>query len=97
MRRPLILLTFLALSVAMLQAAPVAARQPLSLGVSSQSSTDLAAVDPMLALERIRARQQSEHAFAQIDQGASWYRDASSAGTVGAGLLALGRWLSKKV
>jgi Zn-finger nucleic acid-binding protein len=58
---------------------------------------ELAAVDPMLALERIRARRESERAFAQIDQGASWYHDASSAGTVGAGLLALGRWLSRKV
>lgn len=61
------------------------------------ADVDLAEVDPMLALERLKARRQSEHAFAQIDQGASWYRDASSAGTVGAGLIALGRWLSRKV
>lgn len=61
------------------------------------ADVDLAAVDPMLALDRIKARQQSERAFAQIEQGASWYRDASSAGTVGAGLLALGRWLNRKV
>lgn len=61
------------------------------------ADVDLAEVDPMLALERIRARRQSEHAFAQIDQGASWFREASSAGTVGAGLIALGRWLSRRV
>jgi hypothetical protein len=61
------------------------------------ADTDLSDVDPMLALDRIRARRQSEHAFAQIEQGDSWYRDASSAGTVGAGLIALGRWLSRKV
>lgn len=61
------------------------------------ADVDLAQVDPMLALDRLRARRQSERAFAQIDQGASWYRDASTAGTLGAGLLALGRWLNKKV
>lgn len=61
------------------------------------ADVDLAEVDPMLALDRIRARRQSEHAFAQIEQGAAWYRDASSAGTVGAGLIALGRWLSRRV
>jgi len=61
------------------------------------ADVDLAAVDPALALERIRARRQSERAFTEIEQGASWYHDASSAGTVGAGLLALGRWLNRKV
>lgn len=54
-------------------------------------------VDPMLALERVRARKQSEQAFAEIERAGSWYRDASSAGTVGAGLLALGRWLGRKI
>lgn len=58
---------------------------------------EAATVDPALALERARARRESEQAFADIGHGSSWYRDASSAGTVGAGLIALGRWLSRRV
>ena len=60
------------------------------------ASNDLKSVDPMLALERVRARGESERAFNEIEQY-TWYSDATSAGTVGAGLLALGRWLSKKL
>jgi hypothetical protein len=61
------------------------------------ADAELATVDPMLALERVRARRESERAFAEIGESGSWYHDAASAGTVGAGLIALGRWLSKKV
>jgi hypothetical protein len=61
------------------------------------ADTDLAEVDPMLALDRIRARRESERAFDELDHRSSWYQDASSSGTVAASLTALGRWLSKKV
>ena len=61
------------------------------------ADTELAEVDPTLALDRLRARRQSEHAFSEISRDTSWYQDAVSAGTVGAGLMALGRWLAKKV
>jgi hypothetical protein len=57
----------------------------------------VAETDPALDLARLRARRESERAFADNEQGSSWYHDAASSGTVGAGLLALGRWLSKKV
>lgn len=57
----------------------------------------VATVDPTLAIDLMRARRQTEQAFSQIEQEASWYRDAAAAGTVGAGLMALGRWLSRKV
>lgn len=60
------------------------------------ASHELKSVDPMLALERVRARRESERVFDEIEQN-TWYSDATSAGTVGAGLLALGRWLSKKL
>lgn len=60
------------------------------------ADADLAEVDPMLALDRIRAHRESERVFSAFEHRASWYRDASSAGTVAASLAALGRWLSKK-
>jgi hypothetical protein len=61
------------------------------------ADSELTGVDPTLALDRLRARRQSEQAFSEISRDASWYQDAVSAGTVGAGLMALGRWLGKKV
>ena len=67
--------------------------------IESLRSADATAaeVDPALELHRQRARRESERAFAEIDQSASWYHDAAASGTVGAGLLALSRWLGKKV
>jgi hypothetical protein len=50
-------------------------------------------IDPALPLELLRARRQTEALFAQAAMGNDWYRDVSSAGTVGAGLMALARWL----
>jgi hypothetical protein len=44
-RRALILLPVVALALMVLATSSVAARQPVALGVSSQSSTDLAALD----------------------------------------------------
>lgn len=55
-----------------------------------------AVVDPAVVLNRERARREVERAFAQFERDPSWYRDASAAGTVGAGLIALGKWLGKK-
>ena len=54
-------------------------------------------VDPALALNRERARRDTEQAFASFERAPSWYAESSSLGTVGAGLAALGRWLKRKV
>ncbi len=53
------------------------------------------AVDPALPLELLRARREVETAFASFERDASWFGDVSSAGVVGAGLMALARWLGK--
>lgn len=50
-------------------------------------------VDPAVALNRERARREVERAFAQFERDPSWFSDSSAAGTVGAGLIALGKWL----
>jgi uncharacterized protein YbaR (Trm112 family) len=51
-------------------------------------------VDPGLPLALARARQETEAAFANLPHDPAWLRDASSAGLVGAGLLAVARWLN---
>ncbi len=55
-----------------------------------------AVIDPAVVLNRERARREVERSFAQFERSPSWYSDASAAGTVGAGLMALGRWLGGK-
>ena len=61
-----------------------------------EADATAATIDPALPLELLRARRQTEAAFAEADMGPAWYRDVSSAGTVGAGLMALARWLGRK-
>jgi hypothetical protein len=43
----------------------------------------------------MRARREVETAFASFEREPSWFGEVSSAGVVGAGLLALARWLGK--
>ncbi|HVO10374.1 MAG TPA: zf-TFIIB domain-containing protein [Vicinamibacteria bacterium] len=52
-------------------------------------------VDPGLPLELLRARREVETAFASFEHQPRWLEDVSSAGVVGAGLMALARWLGK--
>jgi hypothetical protein len=54
-----------------------------------------APIDPALALNRERARREVERSFAQFERNESWVSDVPAAGTVGAGLRALARWLGK--
>lgn len=53
-------------------------------------------LDPALPLALARARRQTEQAFAGLEQGDEWWRDASANGVVGAGLAALARWLRQQ-
>jgi len=52
-------------------------------------------VDPALPLALERARRESRAAFDAIEGTDIWFRDASRAGLVGAGVLALTRWLKR--
>jgi hypothetical protein len=52
-------------------------------------------VDPMLPLLLARARGEVETAFASFERGPGWFDDVSRSGLVGAGLVALARWLGK--
>lgn len=56
----------------------------------------LASVDPAVVLNAAAARMQVERAFSQFEgRSSSWWDDVPTAGTVGAGLIALGKWLGK--
>lgn len=52
-------------------------------------------VDPTLPMALVHARQQAERAFRELEDGDDWWREASSAGMVSAGLAALSRWLRR--
>lgn len=52
-------------------------------------------LDPALPLELARARREVEVAFSGLDRDQGWFRDASSAGLVGAGLIAVAKWLKR--
>jgi hypothetical protein len=52
-------------------------------------------VDPALPLELERARREVETAFASFERRSDWFGEVSTSGLVGAGLLALARWLGK--
>lgn len=52
-------------------------------------------IDPALPLELARARREVDEAFASIEGSTDWWRDASSAGLVEAGLSAVVRWLKR--
>ncbi|HEY6554354.1 MAG TPA: zf-TFIIB domain-containing protein [Vicinamibacteria bacterium] len=60
-----------------------------------QADQPARSVDPALPLAMIRARREVETAFASFEREPSWFGEVSSAGMVGAGLLALARWLGK--
>src|SRR5690606_9253230 len=62
-----------------------------------QNADSGASVDPAMPLALERARRDVEQAFSQFERNPSWYQDASTAGTVGAGLMALGRWLRQRL
>jgi hypothetical protein len=53
-------------------------------------------IDPALPLNLARARREVEEAFAG-QQDAAWFGDVSSSGLVGAGLIAVARWLKRNV
>ena len=50
-------------------------------------------VDPALPLELLRARRETERAFEGIEHDALWWQNVSTSGIVGAGLLAVAKWL----
>jgi uncharacterized protein YbaR (Trm112 family) len=50
-------------------------------------------VDPALPLELLRARRETERAFEGIERDALWWQNVSTSGIVGAGLLAVAKWL----
>lgn len=52
-------------------------------------------VDPALPLQLERARREVETAFASFERQPGWFGDVSESGLVGAGLVALARWLSR--
>lgn len=52
-------------------------------------------IDPALVLSRERARREVQHAFAQFEQGESWFTDIARTGTVAVGLRALAQWLGR--
>ena len=60
-----------------------------------QRASEPRPVDPALPLELARARRDAEAAFAPFDSGPDWWKDASSAGLVEAGISLVARWLKK--
>lgn len=53
------------------------------------------AIDPTLPLQLEHARNEVETAFAAFERRDGWFDDVATAGLVGAGLVALVRWLAK--
>ena len=52
-------------------------------------------IDPALPLELLRARRETERAFADMTDREIWFRDVRSTDLVGAGLSAVARWFKK--
>lgn len=52
-------------------------------------------IDPALPMHMVRPRREVEAAFATMERGDDWWRDASSSGLVEAGVAALVRWLER--
>jgi Zn-finger nucleic acid-binding protein len=67
--------------VAQLQKAAARANQP---------------VDPSLPIELLRARRETERAFAGIHDVDLWFKDVASTDLLGASLTAVARWLKKR-
>jgi uncharacterized protein YbaR (Trm112 family) len=53
-------------------------------------------VDPTLPIELLRARRETERAFADIHDDDLWFKDVMSTDLVGAGLTAIARWLKTR-
>jgi len=53
-------------------------------------------IDPALPLRLERARRDVEASFAAFERSSGWFGDVAQGGLVGAGLSALGRWLSER-
>jgi len=73
-------------------------KQTERLVVQLQKAEDRASgpVDPTLPIELERVRRETERAFDAFPNDPIWLGDVPSAGLVGAGLMALARWLKKK-
>lgn len=56
------------------------------------ADTPPSTISPTLPLDLLRARREAESAFASADR-ALWLQDATTTGTVAAGLMAFARWL----
>jgi hypothetical protein len=54
-------------------------------------------VDPALPLGLLRARRETEQAFAGVPDQEIWFKDVASTDLVGAGLTAIARWLNMRV
>ena len=54
-------------------------------------------IDPTLPLRVAKAKREAEAAFASFPRDPHWLEDVASGGLVGAGLVALARWLSQDV
>jgi len=52
-------------------------------------------VDPSLPIELMRARRETERAFANIHDDDLWFKDVASTDLLGASLTAVARWLKK--
>ena len=52
-------------------------------------------VDPSLPIELMRARRETERAFAGIHDDDLWFKDVASTDLLGASLTAVARWLKK--
>jgi hypothetical protein len=52
-------------------------------------------VDPALPMELLRARRETERAFAGIHEDELWFKDVASTDLFGASLTAVARWLKK--
>jgi Zn-finger nucleic acid-binding protein len=61
---------------------------------AGRGSDTMSPLDPALELDLLRARRQAERVFDEANFGVSWYSEAASAGTIGASLRALSRWLA---
>lgn len=52
-------------------------------------------IDPALPMELLRARRETERAFAGIHEDELWFKDVASTDLLGASLTAVARWLKK--
>jgi DNA-directed RNA polymerase subunit RPC12/RpoP len=70
-------------------------KQAEQLVAQLQRASEPRPVDPALPLELARAKRELDASFAAVGADADWWKDASSAGLVEAGISAVARWLKK--